>query len=67
MRKLLRELKRTFPDARITTTGRGHYRLRLPGGQVVIASATPSDRRSMRNTRAEVRRQSRDCDEGGRI
>jgi hypothetical protein len=59
MRKLLHELRREFPLAKITTTGRGHYRVTLPNGRTVITSNTPSCRRAMHNARAEIRRQSK--------
>lgn len=56
MRKIEHELKREFPFATIETSNGNHYRLRLPNGHSVYTSSTPSDRRSMRNVRAEVRR-----------
>ena len=59
MRKLEHELKREFPVIEITVTGSNHYRLRLPNGRSVFCSATPSDRRSMKIIRAEIRRQAR--------
>jgi hypothetical protein len=57
MRKLLRELRREFPDAKIATTGGNHYRIALPNGRVVIVSTTPSDQNVMRIARADARRQ----------
>ena len=57
MRKLLRELKRTFPTAMIETTGGNHYRVTLPDGHVVIVSSSPSRQRFMRNVVADARRQ----------
>ena len=57
MRKLLRELKREFPSARITTTGSNHYRVELPGGGVVIVSNTPGTQDFMRIAIADARRQ----------
>ena len=59
MRKILRELKRTFPDARIRTTGSNHYAITLRNGAVVIVASTPSCRKFMRIAIADVRRQSR--------
>ena len=59
MRKLLRELKRTFPDAAVTTTRGNHYRIVLANGAVVIVANTPSDRNFMRHAIADARRQSK--------
>jgi hypothetical protein len=56
MRKIQRELTREFPFAVIEHTGGNHFRLTLPNGRSVFAPATPSDCRSLRNVRAEVRR-----------
>jgi len=58
-RKLERELKREFPFTEIELTGGGHYRLRLPNGQIVIVASTPGHRSFMRNVRRDVRRQMR--------
>ena len=55
MRKIVYELRKAFPFAEIETARRA-YRLRLPGGRSVFTWATPSDRRAMRNTKAQVRR-----------
>jgi hypothetical protein len=57
IRKLERDLKRTFPFATIETTGSNHYRVVLPNGHVVIVAGTPSCRRFMRNVITDVRRQ----------
>lgn len=57
MRKLLRELKRTFPDATVRTTGSNHYAITLPNGRVVIVSNTPSSQNFMCDVIADVRRQ----------
>lgn len=65
MKKIFRELRREFPFSEIEITNGNHLRLQLPNGRSVFASATPSDRRAMLNTRAEVRRQLKDRDEGG--
>ena len=59
MRKILRELQRTFPDAQITTTGSGHYAVILPNGRVVIVSGSPSHQNFMRHAIADARRQSK--------
>ena len=59
MRKLLRELKRTFPHATIETTNGNHYRIVLRGGGVVIVSNSPSDRNFLRHAIADARRQSK--------
>jgi hypothetical protein len=56
VRKLVRELRREFPEAKVEITGKTHYRLRFPNGETVGVSSTPSDRREMRNVRAKVRR-----------
>lgn len=56
MRKLLRELKRTFPSARITTTRGNHYAITLPNGRVVIVSNSPGDLNFMRRAIADARR-----------
>ena len=56
-RKIVRELRREFPDAQIEITNGGHYRLRLPNKRVVIVAATPSCRRFLSQVRADVRRQ----------
>jgi hypothetical protein len=57
MKKLMRDLKRQFPFARIELTRGGHYRLRLPNARVVIIASTPSCRHFLRNVRTDVRRQ----------
>ena len=59
MRKILRDLKKEFPTAAISVRGSGHYALDLGDGIVVIAAATPSDQKSIRNLRANVRRLTR--------
>jgi hypothetical protein len=69
MRKLLRELRRTFPDAEIRTTGSNHYAVRLPSGRVVIVSNSLSCRFFLHRARADARRLSRsnpDESKGGR-
>ena len=59
MRKLLRELRREFPNARITTTRGNHYQVVLSNGRTVIVSNSPSCRNFLRQAIAEARRQSR--------
>lgn len=56
MRKIMRELQREFPFAKIETTSGSHYRIKLPNGRVVFAAATPSCSFYMKNVRADVRR-----------
>lgn len=41
---------------RLTLTGSGHLRWESPDGTVVVTASTPSDSRSTRNSRAELRR-----------
>jgi predicted RNA binding protein YcfA (HicA-like mRNA interferase family) len=43
----------------VTRTRGGHWRLRHPGGVVVVMSSTPSDRRALLNFRAQLRRAER--------
>ena len=57
MRKLLRDLRREFPFATIETTNGNHYRITLPNGRTVIVAGTPRVRNTLRNARADVRRQ----------
>jgi hypothetical protein len=57
MRKLERELKRTFPFAEVEITNGGHYRLRLPNGNSVVTPSTPGDQHFLRRARSHVRRQ----------
>ena len=49
MRKIVRELRRQFPDVVVEVSN----------GRVVMLSATPSDRRFMQNVRSDVRRTER--------
>jgi hypothetical protein len=65
MRKLERELARAFPFASIRRTAGGHLLIRLENGRSVIAAATPSDRRALRNIRAEIRRARRSTETEG--
>ncbi|MBR0695216.1 hypothetical protein [Bradyrhizobium lablabi] len=57
MRKILRELRREFPDVEMRTTGSNRYRIILPNGRSVIVSNKPGCQSLMRNVRADVRRQ----------
>ena len=52
--KLLRQAKKL--GAVVTRCRSGHFLITTPNGARVIASATPSDRRSLLNTRAQLRR-----------
>ena len=54
--KLIRDLRRDYPAAKITVTGSGHLRIKLPGCPVVFAPKTPSDIRSMLNVKAKLKR-----------
>ena len=56
MRKIEREIRREFSDASVEFTNGGHIRLRLVNGETVITGSTPSDWRTMRKLRSEVRR-----------
>ena len=55
-RKIERLLRREYPTFKLSYTGSGHIRLRLPNGAQVIVSATPSDGRFIKNVRTTVRR-----------
>jgi hypothetical protein len=56
VKKFERELQRTFPFASIEKTKSDHLRIRLPNGQSVFLGSTPSDFRTMKKVRSEVRR-----------
>jgi hypothetical protein len=56
MPKWLRAIRHEFPGITVSRTGGGHYKLVLPNGQPIFTSSTPSDRRTMRNVRSDVRR-----------
>jgi hypothetical protein len=56
MRRILRELRREFPFARIEVTNGGHYRLHLPNGRTVVVASTPSSRFFLHRARADVRK-----------
>jgi hypothetical protein len=56
-----RELEQLLNEARalgatVTKTRSGHYRVLVPGGGIVICPRTPSDWRSVLNTRADLRK-----------
>ena len=65
MRKLVRQLERAFPEAKVETTRGGHIKIKLPNGTIVFTSSTPSDRRTMLNVRGEVRRAMGRSNDGG--
>jgi len=52
--KLLRQL--AAYGWSVSQTERGHWRLRAPTGQTVIASGTPSDHRANKNLLAQLKR-----------
>lgn len=52
--QLLAELRRQGFTVRLG--GSGHWRVTSPGGETVTVPATPKSWRSLRNTRAELRR-----------
>jgi hypothetical protein len=56
-RKILARWKKQAERAgwTVTMTGGGHLKWRSSSGQVVISPATPSDRRSVLNTRRDLR------------
>jgi hypothetical protein len=56
MRKRLRDLRREFPNSEIKVCGSGHYRIVLPNGRFIVASATPSCWRTERNFKAQLRK-----------
>ena len=55
-RKIARELRREFPFAVVEATNKAHYRLRLPNGETVFTSSTPSCPFARHNVRADVKR-----------
>ena len=59
MRRILRDLKRTFPGAEIRITGSNHYQIVLPNGRTVVVASTPSSRFFLHRARADVRRLSK--------
>ena len=56
MKKIKRDLKRAFPQAKIEKTHNGHYRIKLPNGRTVMASSTPSCPYALNNIKRDVRR-----------
>jgi len=40
----------------VSRTKKNHLKFKAPSGAIVIASSTPSDHRSLKNTRAELHR-----------
>lgn len=54
VRKLIRDMKREGWE--VSIRGSGHVRLTHPCGEFVTTSLTPSDNRTMRNVRADLRR-----------
>lgn len=40
----------------VVLTRRGHYKVKLDGRLIAVMASTPSDRRSMKNARAQIRR-----------
>jgi hypothetical protein len=58
MQKDLRKLLSKY-GATVSKTGGGHWRIALPGGGIVVASGTPSDRRALQEIRADLRRAQR--------
>jgi hypothetical protein len=54
-----RELQRILGVLGVTKTAGGHYRLKLVTGEPIFTSSSPSDRRTMRNVKALVRRKLR--------
>ena len=44
---------------RVQPTRGGHWRLRHPGGGIVVTSSTPSDHRALANFKAQLRRAER--------
>lgn len=55
-KRILRELRREYPEAVQDFTGGGHIRLRFPDGAQVTCSASPSCPHFMNHVRQNVRR-----------
>ena len=56
-----KDLAKLFKVARergwtVTRTPRGHFQMRHPNGALVYTGSTPSDGRTLRNVRADLRR-----------
>ena len=54
LRRLLKAAERA--GATVTRRANNHYRIAIPGGPVVFTSSSPSDHRTLLNTRAALRR-----------
>lgn len=50
------EVRSGIKFASVTHTKNGHLRFVMPNGGLVIASSTPSDKRSMQNILSDIRR-----------
>src|SRR5690349_17425422 len=59
--QLRREMRRR--GWRISTTGSGHLLWRGPGGERVVTSLTPSNKRAIKQIRADLRRETRMAEE----
>lgn len=55
MTRLVRTLRKQGIE--VTVGGGGHYRVDLPGGGTMFLPRSPSDYRSLRNVRAQLRRE----------
>jgi hypothetical protein len=55
MRQLI-ALVREAPGWTVSLTGGGHYRIKPPAGRLLFVPSTPSDWRSIRNARADLRK-----------
>ena len=56
VRKVERELRKAYPQARIETSGKNHLRLRFPGGNFVTVSNTPRCGYLLDNVRRDIQR-----------
>jgi hypothetical protein len=58
VKKDMRALLAQAEDAgcEVKPTRNGHVQIKVPGGGIVIAASTASDHRTIKNTRAELRR-----------
>jgi hypothetical protein len=54
--RIIRQLQRPDSGCDVGKTNRGHWKVSKPGRQNVIISPQPSDPRSIRNARADLRR-----------
>ncbi|MBU2770090.1 hypothetical protein [Acidithiobacillus caldus] len=55
MKKIVREMQKRYPRAKIKITGGGHLRLEFPDGSIVFTSSSPSDTRFLLNVQSTVR------------